>query len=130
MQDLCLQTSDDGSMHGTNLESWQGYVKEATAFTGRSWTNVPNYKKWMEEAGFLDIEEVKFRWPSNQWSSDKKERLLGAWTQAQISHGMLESVSTRLFCSRLGWSMERLTTFLNQMRSESRDPKIKAYSPV
>ena len=130
MQDMCPQTSDDGSMHNTNLKAWQGYVEEATAFTGRSWANVPNYKRWMEEVGFEDVQERKFRWPSNQWSEDKKERLLGAWMQAQIENGLLEGVSTRLFCSRLGWSMERLTEFLAQMRRESRDSSIKTYSPT
>ena len=117
-------------MHDTALEAWQGYVKEATASTGRSWTNAPHYKSWMKQVGFVDVTEESFRWPSHQWSMDPKERLLGAWTEAQMDNGMLESVSTRLFCSRLGWSMERLTPFLMQMKSESQDPRIRAYSPV
>jgi SAM-dependent methyltransferase len=87
MQDLCLQTSDDGSMVGTTLEAWQGYVREATAGTGRSWDTVPNYKRWMEEAGFEAVTEVRFRWPSNQWADDEKEKLLGAWMQAQVEGG-------------------------------------------
>lgn len=78
MQDMCLQTSDDNSLNGTSLGKWQEYVKEATRFTGVSWTNVPNYRGWFEEAGFVDVEEVGYRWPSNQWSGVRRERLLGA----------------------------------------------------
>lgn len=62
----------------------------------------------MIEAGFGDVKEFNYRWPSNQWSKNRKERLLGAWTQAQIEGGMLESVSTRLFTMKLGWSMEKV----------------------
>ncbi|TAQ84302.1 hypothetical protein B7494_g7376 [Chlorociboria aeruginascens] len=91
LQDMCLQTSDDGSIDGTALKAWQDHVAEAVIQTGRVWTNVPNYKRWMEDAGFEDVVEVNYRWPSNQWSDDSKEKLLGAWTQAQIGKGMLES---------------------------------------
>jgi len=78
MQDMCLQTSDDGSLNGTALAEWQEHVQEATTFTGVPWTNVPNYKRWFGEAGFVDVVEVRFRWPSNQWSGERRERLLGA----------------------------------------------------
>jgi len=60
----------------------------------------------------------------------RKERLLGAWTQAQIDNGMLESVSTRLFMMKLGWEKERLDEFLARVRRDTKDPSIKAYSPM
>jgi hypothetical protein len=130
LQDMCLQTSDDGSMNGTALLEWQTHVKEAATKTGVEWTNVPNYQRWMIEKGFEDVTEVNFRWPSNQWSRVRKERLLGAWTQAQIDNGMLESVSTRLFMMKLGWEKERLDGFLARVRRDTKDPRIKAYSPM
>lgn len=130
LQDMSLQRADDGSMAGTALQEWQTHVIAATARVGRVWTNVPNYARWMEEAGFVDVTEVSYRWPSCQWSAEKKERLLGAWTQAQIEDGMLESVSTRVFRSLLGWSEEELKVFLEKVRKDTRDAKIKAYSPM
>jgi hypothetical protein len=60
----------------------------------------------------------------------RKEMLLGAWTQAQIDGGMLESVSTRLFMMKLGWSKEKLDKFLARVNRDTKDPKIKAYSPM
>jgi hypothetical protein len=130
LQDMCLQTSDDGSMNGTALLEWQTHVKEATAKIGRGWTNVPNYKRWMIEKGFENVTEVKFRWPSNQWSNVEKERLLGAWTQAQIDNGMLQGVSTFLFMNKLGWSKEKLDEFLARVIRDTKDPRIRAYSPM
>lgn len=130
LQDMTLQRSDDDSMKGSALEEWQAHVKEAGTKIGRVWTNVPNYKRWMIEKGFEGVTEHSFRWPSNQWPADRQEKLLGAWTQAQIDHGMLESVSTRIFMKLLGWSKEKLDRFLSDVRRDSNDPNIKAYSPV
>jgi hypothetical protein len=84
----------------------------------------------MIEAGFEDVVEINYRWPSNQWSDNEKEKLLGAWTQAQIKGGMLESVSTRLFMSKLGWSKEELERFLTEVKRDTADSKIRAYSPM
>jgi hypothetical protein len=117
-------------MNGTALLEWQTHVKEAATKTGVEWTNVPNYKRWMIKKGFEDVTEVNFRWPSNQWSPIRKERLLGAWTQAQIDRGMLESVSTRLFMMKLGWSKKKLEEFLARVNRDTKDPRIKAYSPM
>jgi hypothetical protein len=56
----------------------------------------------MIEAGFEEVVEVNYRWPTNQWSDDEKENLLAAWMQAQVEGDLLESASTRLFTSKLG----------------------------
>lgn len=127
---MSLQTSDDNSMAGTALEEWQAHVKDVGSRIGRVWTNTPSYKRWMEEKGFEGVTEHHYRWPSNQWASDPKEKLLGAWTQAQIENGMLESVSTRLFMKILGWEKERLDEFLGAVKRDSSDPDVRAYSPV
>jgi hypothetical protein len=56
--------------------------------------------------------------------------LLGAWTQALVDNGMLESVSTRLFMMKLGWSKVKLDEFLARVNRDTKDPEIKAYSPM
>jgi hypothetical protein len=84
----------------------------------------------MIEAGFEDVVEVNYRWPTNQWSDDEKENLLAAWMQAQVEGDLLESASTRLFTSKLGWPMEKLGGFIAEVKKDMTDPKIKAYSPM
>lgn len=132
LQDMTLQSADSPTdpFWQSDLYEWQLHVQEATKFTGVPWTNVPNYKRWLQEAGFEAVEELRFKWPSNQWSSNRKERLIGAWTQAQVSNGMMESISTRLFMAKLGWSKEKLDEFLARVKTDSRNPKIKAFTPV
>jgi hypothetical protein len=43
---------------------------------------------------------------------------------------MLESVSTRLFMMKLGWSQEKLNEFLAKVNKDTKNPNIHAYSPM
>ncbi|KAK9424106.1 putative S-adenosyl-L-methionine-dependent methyltransferase [Seiridium unicorne] len=131
MQDLDLQTSEDGSIEGTTLTVIQNNVHAALASTGMRWDNASNYRRWMVEVGFEDVTEVVHRWPSNPyWPSDSREKTLGAWFLAQVGCGLLESVCTRIFMTKLGWSKEQLDEFLVRAGKDLKDRNIKAYSPV
>lgn len=131
MQDLNLQTSEDGSIEGTTLKVIQDEIHGALASAGMRWDNVPSYAAWMREVGFEDVAEVVLRWPSNPWwPADPKEKKLGTWFLGQIQTGLLESVTTRIFMTKLGWSKEQLDEFLARAKRDLQDPKIKAYSPV
>lgn len=131
MQDLDLQTSEDGSIRGTTLTVIQDNVHAALESTGMRWDNARNYRRWMEEVGFEDVTEVVYRWPSNPyWPTDAKEKTLGMWFLAQVGCGLLESVCTRIFMMKLGWSREQLDEFLSKAESDLKNRQIKAYSPV
>ncbi|KAK7984048.1 S-adenosyl-L-methionine-dependent methyltransferase [Apiospora arundinis] len=131
MQDLNLQTSEDGSIEGTTLKVIQDEIHGALASVGMRWDNVPNYAAWMREVGFEEVTEVVFRWPSNPWwPADPKEKTLGTWFLGQIQTGLLESVTTRIFMTKLGWSKEQLDEFVARAKRDLQNPKIKAYSPV
>ncbi|KAK8016171.1 hypothetical protein PG993_014360 [Apiospora rasikravindrae] len=131
MQDLNLQTSEDGSIEGTSLKVIQDEIHGALASGGMRWDNVPRYAAWMREVGFEDVTEVVLRWPSNPWwPTDPKEKTLGTWFLGQIQTGLLESVTTRIFMTKLGWSKDQLDEFLARAKQDLKDPKIKAYSPV
>ncbi|KAI0124704.1 methyltransferase [Xylariales sp. AK1849] len=131
MQDLDLQSSEDGSIENTTLTVIQEQVHSALASVGMRWDNASQYKRWMEEVGFEDVTEIVYRWPSNPyWSSVPKERVLGAWFLAQVSSGLLESVCTRIFMTKLGWTRTALDEFLAKAESDLKNPRIKAYSPV
>ncbi|KAK8104082.1 methyltransferase tdiE [Apiospora kogelbergensis] len=131
MQDLNLQTSEDGSIEGTTLKVIQNEIHGALASVGMRWDNVPRYAAWMRAVGFEEVTEVVLRWPSNPWwPADPKEKTLGTWFLGQIQTGVLESVTTRIFMTKLGWSKDRLDEFLVRAKRDLNDPKIKAYSPV
>ena len=50
---------------------------DGCAKLGRSAESALYYKAQMEAAGFLNVTETKYKWPSNRWPKDKKFKELG-----------------------------------------------------
>lgn len=75
-------------MEGTHLQFWMQSICEAGEALGRSWTNSRNYKKWMEEIGFVDVQERKFFWPLNPWPKAKKDKLVASWMHEDLMTGL------------------------------------------
>lgn len=48
---------DDGSTRGTNIEKWSQRMSEAQASMGRDPEVPKRYRRWMVEAGFVDVVE-------------------------------------------------------------------------
>ncbi|KAG9542817.1 S-adenosyl-L-methionine-dependent methyltransferase, partial [Aureobasidium melanogenum] len=71
--------SVDNTLDGTSLEKWGILMCEAARKLGLPMgTEVSEkYREWMEAAGFVDIEEQHFMWPSNPWPKDKYMKELG-----------------------------------------------------
>jgi hypothetical protein len=95
---------------------------------GRPWTNVKNYKRWMEEAGFVDVEEKNFFWPINQWAKGQYFKELGGFFQQDVLNG-IEGMSLKVMGS-LGWTAEQIREFLVDVRKDINDPAMTAYTNV
>lgn len=66
MQDGIMPlVSDDGTLDGTPLDFWCKKIVEGAAALGRDIRMPLKYKKWMQEAGFVNVEERVFYWPMN-----------------------------------------------------------------
>jgi hypothetical protein len=50
---------------------------EACEKIGRRATYAKSYKTQMTTAGFTDVVEKKYFWPSNRWPKDKKLKEIG-----------------------------------------------------
>ncbi|ROW11860.1 hypothetical protein VPNG_04967 [Cytospora leucostoma] len=55
--------SDDGTFQGSNLERMFQSLHQAMVAMGRSFEAAQNYKKWLIEAGFVDVVEEVAPWP-------------------------------------------------------------------
>lgn len=51
---------------------------EGCAKLGRSANSPVHFKAQMEAAGFVNVKEKIYKWPSNWWPKDKKYKELGA----------------------------------------------------
>lgn len=49
---------------------------------------IKEYKRLMEDAGFLDVVEVVHKWPTNQWPKDPDMKELGMWNLENLLQGL------------------------------------------
>ena len=96
---------------------------------GRPESVAPIMKQQMEEAGFVDVVEVQFKWPTNPWPDDPHLKELGTWHEMNQRLGF-EGASLAYFTRVLGWSVEQLEGFLADLKTCVEDRSIHAYWPM
>ncbi|KAL2061573.1 hypothetical protein VTL71DRAFT_6950 [Oculimacula yallundae] len=111
------------------VKQWSGLILEGTVKLGRRADGAKDYKRQLEEAGFVDVVEVQYKWPQNRWPKDKKLKELGMWMHENFSTG-LAGLSMAVFTRGLGWSQEELEVFLVDVRKSMKDPKVHGYYPI
>lgn len=76
-------TSDDDSLQPNSaLHWWSTYTIEGTEKTGRMITAASKYKQQLVAAGFINIVEKRFKWPTNTWPKDPVKKKLGTRQRA------------------------------------------------
>jgi SAM-dependent methyltransferase len=115
----------DSSLAGTPLDQWYNYIVAGGAAMGRNLSMVRLYRGWLEEIGFVNVQERFFRWPINTWPRDPHLKKLGFWFQHDLLELMtgLKTALTR----GLGWSQEKAEVFLVDVRKDVKDRNIHAY---
>jgi metalloendopeptidase OMA1, mitochondrial len=59
-------------------------------------------REWLEEVGFVDVHEVRFKVPIGTWGKASRLKDLGKLWELVMDPG-LEALSTRLFSEVLKW---------------------------
>lgn len=131
VQDMGLfAQSDDGSLSPSSpLLSWAHHIHDAAAAARRPVFPIDQYRKYLADAGFVDIVEVRRKWPTNQWPRDKRFKELGALTYGNIGAG-LEGLSIAHFTRGLGWTKEETLMMCANVRAELRNLRVHAYWPA
>jgi len=69
---------DDGSLaKDSPLLKWNQLLVDASDKLGCRLDTALHYNKQLQEAGFLNVVEHRFKWPMNTWPKDKEAKLLG-----------------------------------------------------
>ncbi|QPC76898.1 hypothetical protein HYE68_007650 [Fusarium pseudograminearum] len=122
--------SDDGTLlKGSPIDQWCELMTEAANNFGRSAVSAKLYKQQMIDAGFINVTEVVYKWPSNRWPADPHYKELGFWCNHNIA-GELSGLSMALFTKGLGWSVKEVEVFLTKVRTDMRDRRIHAWWPM
>ncbi|GAB7352342.1 hypothetical protein MBLNU459_g2784t1 [Dothideomycetes sp. NU459] len=121
----------DGTLEGTSLQKWGILLCEAARNLGRPLGSEVSerYREWMEKAGFVDIGEQHFMWPSNTWPRDKYMKQLGHWNMVNILEG-LEGFCLALLIRGLGWTKDEVDVFVAKVAADIKDRRIHAYYPM
>ncbi|KAH6970678.1 S-adenosyl-L-methionine-dependent methyltransferase [Ilyonectria sp. MPI-CAGE-AT-0026] len=126
----CEMASDDGTVtKDTALYKWCELLDEAAVKLGRPFVKFDEMREHMLKAGFTEVVDNRFKWPTNRWPKDRKFKELGTWNNENTG-AALEALTLAPFTRALGWSQEEVTVFLADVRKELDDPKIHAYWPI
>ncbi|CAG8957255.1 hypothetical protein HYFRA_00010677 [Hymenoscyphus fraxineus] len=124
-----IEDNDSSFPPDCAVKKWADLILEGTTVVGRACDSAKNYKKQLEDAGFMNVVEIRYKWPMNRWPKDKDLKELGAWMHENFSTG-LSGLSMAVFTRALGWSQEELEVFLISVRKDMRNTKIHGYYPI
>ncbi|KAK6223057.1 methyltransferase domain-containing protein [Colletotrichum tabaci] len=131
LTDILLDLQSDDGTVGPDCaaQRWAAHMREAAAIWKRPLDSCMFYKQQLAEAGFTNVTERVYKWPSNPWPKDGKFKELGMWTYENIGVG-LSGLSLALFTRALGWSKEQLEVFLVDVRKDMKDRSIHGWWPI
>lgn len=110
---------------------WRAIQKldAATTKFGRPFQPIDELKPMMEAAGFVDVVESRFVWPSNTWPRDRKLKELGAWNHESMTSG-LSGFFMAPMTRASNWSPEQVEMEMVAVRKDFADRGIHAYWPM
>ena len=119
--------SDDKTLEdGSPIFMWGKNFFEAAEKFGTPVTTAKSLKKWMEEAGFVDVEEHILKLPVGSWPKDPRLKKVGMFESINMQEG-LEGLSIKVFTRALGWSVERVQMFLMDVRKQVKNRHVHSY---
>jgi hypothetical protein len=118
---------DDGTI---NKDSGLAYFNEVIIEAGVKYNRpLPKYDEhyaWFVKAGFVDIQQVFLKSPSNPWPKDKLLKEVGKFQLVAHLEG-LEGVTMGLLCRGLQWKADEVKVFMAKLRPELRSRAIHSY---
>ncbi|CEI69304.1 unnamed protein product [Fusarium venenatum] len=122
--------SDDGTLKPNSpLHKWDELTAKGAKALGRSFSEAVNHEVRLKRHGFINVTRKAFKWPTNTWPKDPKQKEIGLWALANIERN-LESISSFLLRQGLNMSQEEIVVFISQVRAEMRNTKVHAYWEV
>lgn len=121
---------DDGSAPPDYaLRAWESSLEHSARRVDppRPLRIADQYKKWMLDAGFVDVHERIEKIPINPWPKDPRLKEIGQYNEANWLDG-LAAFSYKLFGPKgLGWNKDEIEVFLIAVRKSIQNRHIHAY---
>ena len=125
---------------------------------GKTMVQMIYMKDQITAAGFVDVTEIRFKWPVGPWSNDQKLKDLGRWNMHMWEQGLegwtlalltrymhvsftlqLQEENQKFFQKpravanadgKLQWSYDRVKEWIKNMRATLLDRKVHAYQEM
>jgi len=121
--------SDDGSVPEDSIfRDW----KQAFVEVGNKMGNIfeivedEKYRRWLQEAGFKNVESKLFKTPVGSWPADKTMKEIGQCNLMSLEMG-LEGIGLLVLTSVLDWSFEEVQVFLAKVRAGLKNKSYHGY---
>lgn len=108
------------------MSEWSSLLIEAVQKMGRSIEAPSQFKRMLQDAGFVDVVEVKEVWPVSPWTKDRKLYHRGEWVREACMAG-IEPSCLALYTRVLGWTREEVLAFCAGVRNDFKNRNIHAY---
>lgn len=109
------------------LKKWNDLLIEAAEKAGRRWTDAHNYRDWLVELGYRDVVEIIERVPLSPWAKGQRMKVISLWLQQDMLAGV-EGMTMALLTRVLGWKVEDVRVFLEQVMKDMQDTSLHAYA--
>ncbi|KAF5484738.1 Secondary metabolism regulator LAE1 [Colletotrichum siamense] len=121
---------DDGTVpRDAQIVKIADLIQEAMEKSGRPTMNVDNFQGILSRAGFVDINVLKYKWPTNTWPKERRFKDIGAWSHENIVSGW-DGLCLTLLTRAHGWTKEEVAVSNALCREEFMDKTIHAYWPL
>lgn len=111
--------SEDGSLTPDNsMVRMMNGLMEAGQKIGRTLNPAPQMKGWVEDAGFTNVNQQRFKLPIGSWPKDARLKEIGTLMRANFVDGV-EAFTAALFQDVLGWSKEEVTVLNASVRNDA-----------
>jgi hypothetical protein len=110
----------------TTLRKWSDLMISGAEKLGKNVTDAPNYKRYFQEVGFVDVVEKKFQWPMNPWPKGKYYKTLGRGYNQDLHEG-LEGITMAIFTRAHGMKKEEVQEMVMEVRRNIDDKNLHNY---
>ncbi|RGP69176.1 methyltransferase domain-containing [Fusarium sporotrichioides] len=126
---LTLHSDDKTIPEGCAAAKWGDLMLEAADKFGAPLDSCTRYKQQLLDAGFVDVVETIYKWPTNPWPRDLKFKEMGTWNYENLGNGA-SGLSLALFTRALGWTAEQVEVFLVDVRRDMKNRAIHGWWPI
>jgi hypothetical protein len=82
--------SDDGTLTKDSAAfKWSELLLDIFTKNNAPMDSALQYKEQLEQAGFVDVNVVKRKWPTNHWPKDPKHKQIGQYSISTVSPSVI-----------------------------------------